>query len=133
MLHHMVSNASQMVMKKAVASHSEPQVITNGTVIHVTMMDPDIAKYRMNQSLAEGSSLFECMEREEYSSLYLTFLICLVTVGLTASLFVLTVIGWFPDLYSTSKYIGQVCRFLKIKTILFKIEIFRLTRCWSTC
>ena len=35
-------------------------------------------------------------------------MICLVTVGLTASLFVLTVIGWFPDLYSTSKYIGQV-------------------------
>ncbi len=32
----------------------------------------------------------------------------MVTVGLTASLFVLTVIGWFPDLYSSSKYICQV-------------------------
>ena len=43
-----------------------------------------------------------------FYSIYLTLMICLVTVGLTASLFVLTVIGWFPDLYSTSKYIGQV-------------------------
>ena len=39
--------------------------------------------------------------------MYLSLLISFVTVGLTVSLFLLTVIGWFPDLYSTSKYIGQ--------------------------
>ena len=37
----------------------------------------------------------------------MSLLISFVTVGLTVSLFLLTVIGWFPDLYSTSKYIGQ--------------------------
>lgn len=47
------------------------------------------------------------VEREEYSSLYLSLLISFITVGLTVSLFLLTIIGWFPDLYSTSKYIGQ--------------------------
>jgi hypothetical protein len=37
------------------------------------------------------------------SSWYLTILVVLITIGLTASLFLLTIIGWFPDL--SSRYV----------------------------
>ena len=102
------ATAPRLTQAKAMASHNDPISFDNQSVVHVLMMDPDIGKYRHNLSDGAESSLTECIVREEYSSLYLTMLIILVTVGLTASLFVLTVIGWFPDLYSTSKYIGQV-------------------------
>ena len=51
-----------------------------------------------------------CNFRQEYSTWYLTLIVILVTVGLTASLFILTIIGWFPDLSSSSKHVCQVCR-----------------------
>lgn len=102
-----MANASQAALTKAaaVAVEMEPVQLKDKSVVQITMMDPDISKYRENGSLPD--SIGECFGREPYTSLYLAPLICLVTVGLTASLFVLTVIGWFPDLYSTSKYIAQ--------------------------
>lgn len=104
-----LANASTTAMAKAAAMNLdlEPVQLADKTVVQVTMMDPDIGKYRANGSMPGMPSLAECIVREEYSSPYMTLLICLVTIGLTASLFVLTVIGWFPDLYSTSKYIAQ--------------------------
>lgn len=67
----------------------------------------------------------ECQLREEYSSVYLTVLICLVTIGLTASLFVLTIIGWFPDLSSNSKHICQayslLCNMVALVTAGFVV------------
>ena len=60
-------------------------------------------------------------------SVYLTLLICFVTVGLTASLFVLTVIGWFPDLYSTSKYICQVYKLIHlVQTNYWKVHLDKI-------
>ncbi len=101
-----IANTSHAALTQAsaISEKVEPIFLQDKSVVQITMMDPEISKYRMNGSLAD---INECIQREDYSSLYMTLLICLVTIGLTASLFVLTVIGWFPDLYSTSKYIGQ--------------------------
>jgi len=108
-----LSNATEEAVAQIAQAgdvHRQPTLLGNRSVIQITMMDPDIARIRdgWNGSF-EGMppEISDCSVREEYHSIYLTLMICLVTVGLTASLFVLTVIGWFPDLYSTSKYIGQ--------------------------
>lgn len=53
-----------------------------------------------------GSSSGSCPELEGFSTFYLTILLAIIAVGLTLSLFVIVVIGWYPDLY-TSKHISQ--------------------------
>merc|ERR1712141_330901 len=92
----------------------------SGNTIYFHMMD--VKEKLGNDTLHPDYLTGQCMEREAYTSLYLTLLICFVTVGLTASLFVLTVIGWFPDLYSTSKYICQVLKKIKNKN-RFRIRL----------
>ena len=47
-----------------------------------------------------------CPFYDGFSTFYLTILLAFIAVGLTLSLFVIVVIGWYPDLY-TSKHISQ--------------------------
>ena len=47
-----------------------------------------------------------CGEYEGFSTLYLSILLGIIAIGLTLSLFLVVIIGWYPDLY-TSKHISQ--------------------------
>jgi len=104
----LLAAASALATSAASAMAAAPeasgeQKVDGSMAVEINMMETE--SYN-NTSVSQIFS--ECVVREAYSSFYLTLLICFVTIGLTASLFVLTVIGWFPDLYSTSKYICQV-------------------------
>lgn len=65
----------------------------------------------------DGLVGFSCEYEGGFSTMFLSLLLGLIAIGLTLTLFLLVIIAWYPDLY-TSKHISQAfCLFSNLVTL----------------